>query len=385
MASARHFSRRSVITLAAAAGLVATVVTAGNSTAQTAPGAKAAQPARYLFAPNFSNNVVSVFDLRTNKLIKYIDVQAQGPCCAHPSPDGKTVYIVEGFSPYVTTLDVATMSVRRQTKIGGPIGDVGSELQNDGKMFWANNLPFGDAFGIETATGKVVKTYKGIAPKLAVSRDGKVLYTAGDNYLTAWSTATGKMLSRAPSNESLAVMVPRTGSQVYVQGSNVEVFDASNPARVRKIKTIAVGSPSWNGRLSPDDSQLWMPGQDNGKVVVVDLVRGRVAKVINIGQYGGGLVLSENGRAYISVSPRRFAPIQHSALLTAYLGVVPGAALPVPSTTRRAFDPPGEIYVYDAKTFQRLATPPMKLPGISFNLGVVENPPSLRLRSGATQ
>src|ERR1700756_3677543 len=116
------------------------------SPALLAPGSHASLPARHalLFAPNFSSNVMTVFDLQTNRVVKYLDVKAKGPCCAYVAPDQKTVMLVEGFSPYVTTIDVATLTVRKQSMIGSTIGDIGSDIQRDGKTFYANVLPQGD-------------------------------------------------------------------------------------------------------------------------------------------------------------------------------------------------------------------------------------------------
>lgn len=339
----------------------------------------AARPANayphLLIAPGFSTNVVSVFDLRTGRHVKDITNGAAGPCCAHATPDGKTVMVVDGFSPYVTTLDVRTLSVRRQTSIPGPIGDIGSDVQDDGKVFWASNLPQGDIMAIDIATGKVLKTYLKAGPHFQVRPDGRILFTLNGGMVKAWDTRTDKVIGSVAVSGSFGLQVLPGSKQLYVQDSDIEVLDIRDPAHMRVTKTIPVGSAGWVGVLSPDGKQFWIPGQDDKKISVVDVVHSRLLKVITVEAYGGGVVVSKDGRAYVCVSKRPFPTQRNTALLTSYLGVVPGSALGVPTTSNRPIDPPGEIYVYDTKTFQRVATPPLRLPGISFVLDIVENPP----------
>jgi DNA-binding beta-propeller fold protein YncE len=179
------------------------------------------------------------------------------------------------------------------------------------------------------------------------------------------------------------MMMLRDNKHLYVQAADIEVFDVSDPAHMKKVRTIPVGVTGWVGQLTPDGSQYWIPGTDDGKITVVDTRLNKVIKKIDVGNYGGGIDISRDGRAYVSVSDRPLGPVPNTALGFSYLGVVPGAALGVPSTTYRpGIDPPGEIYVYDTKTFKRIATPPMKMPSISFVLDVVENPPTLATTNG---
>jgi DNA-binding beta-propeller fold protein YncE len=337
-----------------------------------------------LYAPNFSSNVATVFDLQTYKVVKYIDTQAAGPCCAHVTPDGKKVMIVGGFSPYVVTTDVATLSVIRKTRIGHAIGDIGSDIQSDGKMFWASDLPLGNVYGIDIATGAVKTTFKRIGPHFFVARDGKTLYAAHNNEIVAWSTTTKQVLGTVPTNGGTgpSMMMLRDNKHLYVQGTDIDVIDVSDPRHMKNLMTIPVGVTGWVGQLTPDGSQYWIPGTDDGKVTIVDTRKNAVIKKIDVGAYGGGIDISRDGRAYVAVSDRPLGPVKNTALAFSYLGVVPGAALGVPSTTYRpGIDPPGEIYVYDTRTYKRIATPPMKMPSISFVLDVVENPPATATRA----
>jgi hypothetical protein len=105
----------------------------------------------------------------------------------------------------------------------------------------------------------------------------------------------------------------------------------------------------------------------------VDTVTSRVVKQIDIGVYGGGIDFSRNGRAYVSVSDQPLGTYAGTAGAFSYAGVAPGAALGLPSTTYRpGVDPPGEIYVYDTKTYKRVKTPRMVMPSVSFVMEVVD-------------
>ncbi|MCU1592821.1 MAG: family beta-propeller repeat protein, partial [Frankiales bacterium] len=320
--------------------------------------------------------------------VKYVDVKAKGPCCAHVTPDGKTLMVVDGFSPYVTTVDVAHLSVRRKTRIGNTIGDIGSDVQTDGKTFYANVLPQGDVYAIDVASGAVKHEFPGLG-HFFVSRDGATLFSANPagtnpNELDAWSTTTGSKLGSVTTTGGSTLMMLKDNRHLYVQGNDIDVIDVSDPAHMSKLRTIPVGSSGWVGQLTPDGSQYWIPGEDNGLLTVVDTHLSKVVKQIPMGSYGGGIDISRDGRAYVSVSNQPVGTIPNTAGVFSYAGVAPGAALGVPSTTYRpGVDPPGEIYVYDTKTYKRVPTPAMKMPSISFVMEVVDNPP-VAIRSRVT-
>src|ERR1700728_442275 len=80
-----------------------------------APRASAQTAHHYLFAPSFSSNNVTVFDLETGALVKSIPLQAKGACCAYATPDGSKVFITDGLSPYVTIINTHTLSVEHVT------------------------------------------------------------------------------------------------------------------------------------------------------------------------------------------------------------------------------------------------------------------------------
>jgi DNA-binding beta-propeller fold protein YncE len=293
--------------------------------------------------------------------------------------DGKTLMVVDGFSPYVTTIDVGRLAVRRLTRIGDTIGDIGSDIQRDDRTFYANDLPSGNVYAIDIDTGRVKRTFPNLG-HFFVSRDGRTLFStnpvsSSSNELDAWSTRTGRKLGTVTTSGGSTLMMLPDNRHLYVQGNDIDVIDVSDPTHMRKVRTIPVGTAGWVGQLTPDGSQYWIPGEDDGYITVVDTRLNKVVKRIPLGAYGGGIDFSRDGRAYVAVSNQPIAPVSGTAGVFSYLGVAPGAALGIPSTTYRpGIDPPGEIYVYDTHSYARVQTPPMKMPSISFVLEVVDNP-----------
>jgi DNA-binding beta-propeller fold protein YncE len=356
------------------------------------PAAQATAPAvvtgrHLLFAPSFSSNVVTVWDGDTYKRIATIPIEKSAPCCAHATPDGKRVFVIQSMAPEVTTIDVATMHVLRYTHLPNSTwADRGSEIQNDGKMFWASNIPEGNIFGIDVATGQIKHSYPGMGNTYANSRDGTYLYVTTGGRLEVRLAATGQLISSVGEIAGVRVNVALDDKTLYLQsgafpspGDKTEVIEVINirdPRHPRKIKTMPVPGTSWPGALSPDGRYLWLAGNDKGFVRVFDLKKLTIAADITTGHAGGGVVISKNGKAYVMVSPQPIAPVQGPSGWLAYFGGTAGALLPISSATYRpVVDQPGEIYVYDARTFKRVRHPRMVLPGISFVLEMVDNPP----------
>jgi DNA-binding beta-propeller fold protein YncE len=353
-------------------------------------------PSHYLFAVAYSSNVVTVWDGDTSRRVATIPIQRNagypvehsGPCCAYATPDGTKVMVVNGFSPDLETLDVATLKVQSYTHLPGSTwGDRGAQIQRDSKVFWASTLPDQNLFAVDIRSGKLMKSFPGKAQLFANSRDGDVIYRAdaagGLKVLAASDLheigqldgVTGVRISVSPDDRTLYMQsgaFPTPGPKTEY----VEVVDVSDRAHPRLVTKMPVPGTSWPAALSPDGRQLWVAGNDQGFVRVFDTRTLKVLKDIDTGAAGGGVAISKEGKAYVAVSPQAFPPVSGASGVLAYFGGVPGAALPFSSDTYRpGVDQPGEVYVYDAHTFARLKAPPMVLPGISFVLTVVDNPP----------
>jgi DNA-binding beta-propeller fold protein YncE len=165
-------------------GLLAT----STMVAGPASGASPRQiPSHYLFAVAYSSNAVTVWDGDSYRRVATIPIQRNtgypvehsGPCCAYATPDGTKVMVVNGFSPDLETLDVATLKVQSYTHLPGSTwGDRGAQIQRDSKVFWASTLPDQNLFAVDVSSGKLLKSFPGKAQLFANSRDGRVIYRA---------------------------------------------------------------------------------------------------------------------------------------------------------------------------------------------------------------
>jgi hypothetical protein len=86
-----------------------------------------------------------------------------------------------------------------------------------------------------------------------------------------------------------------------------------------------------------------------------------------------GVAISRNGRAFLSVTSTPIPPVAGLSTALHIAGVVPGAAVPAAATVGGF--PPGEVWVYDAKTYQRLDVPALKLPSAAFLPAVIDDAP----------
>jgi DNA-binding beta-propeller fold protein YncE len=366
--------------------------------AQEAPAQSGAR--QYLFAPSFSSNVVTVFDLQTHAIVKSIALQAKGACCAYATPDGSKLFITDGLSPYVTIINARTLTVEHVTKLVDRWGDRGTPVQRDGKVFWTSEIFSGHVQGIDTATGQVVHTYLGIGNNFAASFDGNTLYTAAGGggllssdpdtmVFTTRSTQTGAVLGRTeiPSvvGGPVAVLPTHDDAKVYIEtigaGSPMHVMDVSNPRQPRYLHSIQVGSTPFVGGFNDDSSKLWIPASGDGTVTIVDVKTDTPVHTIKTGQYVGNVVVSGD-RAYLATSPFPYPPTPGKSLAATIVGIIPGAQLTPASTGstryRPGVDMPGEIQIYDANTYERLPGPPLPLPSVTFGMVVVTAPGEIR-------
>jgi YVTN family beta-propeller protein len=354
---------------------------------------------RYLFVPIFSSSVVTVFDLETLQLVKHIPMTVKGACCAYPTPDGSKVFITAGLSPYVVTIDTRSLSVLRTTKLQDRWGDRGSPVQRDGKLYWTSGIFAGHVEAIDVETGKVMHTYRDIGNVFTVTHDGRTIYTVkpyGDEgsvfngkpsklKLTSFEAATGKVIATAdlpPTYGGPIVAIPTFDDRkLYLpmlgQASLMQVIDVSDRTHPRYLRSIQTGSASWVGGFNEDGTQLWIPNSGDGTISIIDVKTDALIHTIEVGQYVGNLVLSGD-RAYVAVSPLPHPPSPGKNTIATIVGIIPGAALTPPdkgsTKYRPGIDIPGEIHIYDTKSYLKLDLPALPLPSITFGMAVATVP-----------
>jgi YVTN family beta-propeller protein len=380
------------VTLAAAMTGTAAMGMAGTS-ASAAPRGPHAGVQPLLFVPSFSSNVVSVFDARTDKLVKYIGIDARGAAVPYVTPNQRDVFIVDGLSPYTTEIDTRTLTVQHVIEVPGTWGDRGSPLSWSGSTFWMDSIPQGDIEAISTRQHKVTKEFAGAGEQFANSFNGRWIFVFNNGEFQVLSTRNGQVVAEIPLShgEGVLTLVSPDDKTVYLIGDSadgkpldtvtsslVDVIDVSNPLHPRFVKSITTGSFALEAAITPDGRQLWVANAGDGTVSVIDLATNQVVHTISTGRYICGLGFYAN-RAYIVQSPSTVPPTYATAYQLAIPGVIPGAesAPETGSTTwRPGIDPPGEIAVYSATTYQPLDLPTIPLPSEAFNVATVLVPTS---------
>jgi len=376
-----------------ARGFAAAALLAGPAIAAAAPLCpNGAPPVPHLFAPSFSTNTISVVDLDTNTVIKTIGSEARGPGDAYATPDGKQVFILNVMDPVVTVVDVASLAIIRKTRLIGVLGDRGAPVPSDGRLFWSSTLPDGTIEAVDTATGKLVRTYPLDGNIFRPSHDGSTLYTVNLSSLatglsvsartfSSRDAATGAVIGSTtlPFNPNipLYMYVTPDDSKAYVQlfddAGTVHVVDVRDRRHPVYLKTLKVGSVPVVAGFRGDGRQLWFPNSGDGTVAVVDTATDEVVQRIFVGPYLGAVAFSGN-TAYVMASPSPPIPPNYlTSSLLLFAGLIPGAMItPVSGTTRtRPFELSGELRLYDAYTYQPKGQPPIRLPSASYIMGVV--------------
>lgn len=337
--------------------------------------------------PSFGSNVVSVFDLDTNKLVKTIGIQARGACCVYVSPDQRTVYNVGGLSAFITAFDTRTLTVSHVIPFEGTIGDHGSTMPADGRTFWFDNTS--DILGLDTRTDLVTRVFKGTGGLFCNSTDGRWLFeddTKG--HFIVRDAATGAIVASTPmpyaNSGAEAVQVSPDGRTAYIVGASqlpaefseggselssaLEVVNVSDPLSPQFVKTVPTGPFPEVATFTPDGRQLWAPNSGDGTITVVDVATGRVVHKLSTGRFVTNVTFYGD-RAYIMENPYDLPPNYATAFYFTALAVVPGAALaPTSGSTayRPVVDAPGQLVVYDRLTYRPLDIPPLPLPSEAF-------------------
>lgn len=388
--------RVALVTCAVAAGTVLPAV------ATTGPTGFC-RPTPYLVTANTSSNVVTMWNTETFERVSTIALkevtetprESSFPIGTWPTPDGKTVMVFNGNSADVDTIDVETMSVVRNTPlpIGNSFADRASPIQDDGALFWLTTYPpTPNLYAIEVATGEIARSFPDVPVTFANSRDGEVVYFATGGLeggllevrdstsleLIGRVETLGSRVNVSPDDTTLFIQGPAlptgavSGYETYVVDA-IDVRDRAHPALLARIP---VPAGSWPGAFSPDGRQFWVPFTDAPFVRVID-TRTYTSRDIHTGHSGQGVAITEDGKAFVTVSPQPIPPQQGVSALATYFGSIPGGAAPGSSAESRPFDSPGAVFVYDTTTLEPLGQIP--LPSNAYMPAIIERPPVVPL------
>ena len=204
------------------------------------------------------NSRVEFRDPKTWALIRSVPIAFSGVNHADFTPDGTTMIASCEFSGWVVRIDVPSMKVTGQLKVGGMPVDVRSSP--DGTVMFVANQGRNGVSVIDpvtmTETG-FIATGRG-THGLYPSRDGTKMY------------ATNRL------------------------GGSISVIDFATRA---VVATWAIGGSPDMGGVSADGTKFWVSGRYSAAVYVVDTATGALLKSIPVGNGPHGLtVFPQPGR-----------------------------------------------------------------------------------------
>lgn len=198
------------------------------------------------------NSRVDFRDPKTFQLVKSLPIAHAGVNHADFTPNGKVMLASCEFSGWIVRIDLDTMTVTGELKVGGMPVDVKSSPDGS-RMFVANQGRNGVSIVDPVAMREVgfIPTGRG-AHGMYASRDGTRLYV------------TNRL------------------------AGTISVIDfASNAV----VATWLIGGTPDMGGVSADGGQFWVSGRYSNSVYVIDTVTGRLVATIPVGNGPHGLDL----------------------------------------------------------------------------------------------
>ncbi len=204
------------------------------------------------------NSRVEFRDPKTWAMIRSVPIAFSGVNHADFTPDGTTMIASCEFSGWVVRIDVPSMKVTGQFKVGGMPVDVRS------------------------------------------SPDGTVMFVAnqGRNGVSVIDPVTMTETGFIPTGRGTHGLYPsRDGTKMYATnrlGGSISVIDFATRA---VVATWPIGGSPDMGGVSADGTKFWVTGRYNGAVYVVDTATGALLKTISVGNGPHGLaVFPQPGR-----------------------------------------------------------------------------------------
>jgi YVTN family beta-propeller protein len=241
-----------------------------------APG-MAAQSGYRVFVTNEGSGDISVIDGSTNQVTATWTV-GKRPRGLAAAPDGKRVYVALSGSP-----------------TAGPGVD-------------EKSLPPADksADGIavvDLARRKVERVLSGVSDpeQLAVSPDGSRLFVASEDTGDAviLRSSDGKLLKKAPvGGEPEGVGVSASAQLLGVTSEEADTVALLGLKEAQMIATVAVGKRPRDLAFSPDGKRLFVPGETDASLTVIDVSAHKVTDTLHVASPGArpkGVVMSPDG------------------------------------------------------------------------------------------
>jgi YVTN family beta-propeller protein len=198
------------------------------------------------------NSRVDFRDPKSFELIKSVPIAHAGVNHADFTPNGKVMIASCEFSGWIVRIDVTSMTVTGELKVGGMPVDVKSSP--DGTVMFVANQGRG---GVS------------IVDPVKMREIGFIATGAGAHGLS----------------------VSRDGTQMYVTNRLAGSISVIDFATRRVVATWRIGGSPDMGGVSADGKQFWVSGRYNSSVYVIDTTSGKLLATIPVGRGPHGLAL----------------------------------------------------------------------------------------------
>ncbi|MCB0925559.1 MAG: VCBS domain-containing protein [Mycobacterium sp.] len=299
------------------------------------------QDGRWIYTANYDDGTVSVVDAQTMTVTRTIAVApdwcagiCQGPLTLVLSPDGSRLYTAGGTTPVfnsdgevayfngygpVSVIDAASGAVIDRYDddpwMGGGFLSTSPDGQRLylGRSGWGSGQPDGIRV-IDLATG--TSSYVGVTSIVGEpSADGRTIIlidSFNDGSVDAFDLASNSQLWSTPLRVSYrdyhGYSVASTGGRTYVSvlGANstgVAVLDSATGNVIAIVPTGPYDPYNGDGGLmylgleaSPDGTRVYMAGNGNGTLSVIDTDTNSLITTVELGGNPTGLAVSPDGR-----------------------------------------------------------------------------------------
>ena len=181
-------------------------------------------------------------------------------------------------------------------------------LTPDGRTLLATSPSEGKVYLFDTASGRITaRIAVGKAPKgVKVTPDGRFAYVSnqGSANISVIDLKQRRLVDNiAVESEPHNVRFTTRGDRAYVTlqgGAGLGVIDTATRKEIRVIPLPGLNGPH-NLDLSPDERTAYVRDFVR-RVAVVDLVQGKVRKLIEVGAGHGGIDVAPDGRAVATAS-----------------------------------------------------------------------------------